>query len=87
VTPDWEELDRVELMVRQEDFILKPDDNAAVVIRDRQFLGRENHYSLQVPSGRELIARTSATTALPVGMRVNVSVLENALRVFPSRKN
>ena len=87
VNPDWEELDRVELMVRQEDFILKPDDNAPVVIRDRQFLGRENHYSLQVPSGRELIARTSATTALPVGMRVNVSVLENALRVFPSRKN
>ncbi len=48
VTPDWDKLDRVELMVRQEDFILKPDDNAAVVIRDRQFLGRENHYSLQV---------------------------------------
>lgn len=87
VNPDWDKLDRVELMVRQEDFILKPDDNAPVVIRDRQFLGRENHYSLQVPSGRELIARTSATTALPVGMRVNVSVLENALRVFPSRKN
>ena len=80
--PHW---DQVELMVRQEDFILKPDDNAAVVIRDRQFLGRENHYSLRVPSGRELIARTSATTALPVGIRVKVSVPTNAVRVFPRR--
>lgn len=87
VTPtedDPENLDQVELMVRQEDFIIKPDHQGTVVIRDRQFLGREHHYSLRVPSGRELIARTRVGTALPVGMQVKLSVADNAVRVFPA---
>lgn len=79
-----EHLEQVELMVRQEDFIIKPDHQGTAVIRDRQFLGREHHYSLRVPSGRELIARTRTRTALPVGMQVKVSVAEDAVRVFPS---
>ncbi len=33
-----------ELMIRQEDLHLEPDDSAPVVIRDRQFLGREHRY-------------------------------------------
>jgi iron(III) transport system ATP-binding protein len=76
--------DHVELMVRQEDFIIKPDHQGTAVIRDRQFLGREHHYSLQVPSGRELIARTRTRTALPVGIHVKVSIAEDAVRVFPA---
>lgn len=32
--------EKADLMVRQEDFILKPDETASVVIRDRQFLGQ-----------------------------------------------
>ena len=78
-------LDWVELMVRQEDFILKPDEDAPVIIRDRQFLGREHHYSLQVPSGQELVARTRAGAALSVGMRVRVSVANDAVQVFPAK--
>ncbi|MGB3401955.1 MAG: ABC transporter ATP-binding protein [Microcoleaceae cyanobacterium] len=80
--PDY--LEQVELMVRQEDFIIKPDHQGTAVIRDRQFLGREHHYSLRVPSGREIIARTRTHKALPVGMQVKVSVAEDALRVFPA---
>lgn len=76
-------LEQVELMVRQEDFILQPDEDAPVIIRDRQFLGRELHYCLQVPSGRELVARTKAGAALSIGMRVQVSVANDALQVFP----
>ncbi|WP_413160728.1 ABC transporter ATP-binding protein [Capilliphycus salinus ALCB114379] len=77
-------LEQVELMVRQEDFILQPDEDAPVIIRDRQFLGRELHYSLQVPSGREWVARTRAGEALSIGMRVHVSVANNAVQVFPA---
>ncbi|MGB3192731.1 MAG: ABC transporter ATP-binding protein [Limnoraphis sp.] len=77
--------DQVELMVRQEDFILKPDKDAPVIIRDRQFLGRELHYSLQVPSGRELVARTRAGAALSIGTRVHVSVANDAVQVFPAK--
>ncbi|MEB3883787.1 ABC transporter ATP-binding protein [Lyngbya sp. CCY1209] len=88
IAPDIDEIrpesGRADLMVRQEDFILKPDETAPVVIRDRQFLGRELHYCLRVPSGRELIARTRAGgRSLPVGMRVRVTVPEEAVRVFP----
>jgi iron(III) transport system ATP-binding protein len=78
-------LEEVELMVRQEDFILKPDEDAPVIIRDRQFLGRELHYSLQVPSGQELVARTRSGAALSIGMRVNVSVANDAVQVFPAK--
>lgn len=73
-----------ELMVRQEDLILQPDEAATVVIRDRQFLGREHHYCLKTPSGRQLLARSATGTPLPVGIRVQVSVPENAVRVFPT---
>ncbi|PSO71316.1 MAG: ABC transporter ATP-binding protein [Cyanobacteria bacterium QS_1_48_34] len=76
--------DEAELMIRQEDLLLIPDDNASVVIRDRQFLGREHRYCLHTPSGRELIARTLNQTALPVGTRVQVAVNPEGLRVFPT---
>lgn len=77
--------EKADLMVRQEDFILKPDETASVVIRDRQFLGRELHYCLQVPSGGELIARTPfGGRSLPVGMRVRVMFPQDSVRVFPA---
>ena len=75
--------EQAELMVRQEDFILKPDNQGMAVIRDRQFLGREHHYSLQIPSGQELLARTPVGAALPVGMQVKISIPQDAVRVFP----
>ena len=76
--------DAGEVMIRQSDLILKPDANAAVVIRDRQFLGREYRYCLQTPSGRELHALSTTGTALAVGTPVQLSVAEEALRVFPA---
>jgi iron(III) transport system ATP-binding protein len=73
-----------ELMIRQEDLILQPDHEATVWIRDRQFLGREYCYRLVTASGQELRARTSLRTALSVGTRVQLSVANQALRVFPT---
>lgn len=72
-----------ELMIRQEDLHLQPDSEGPVVICDRQFLGREYRYYLQTVSGRELIARTLTSTAFPIGQRVQVAVVESALRLFP----
>jgi len=79
-----DEFDRLELMIRQEDLILKADDEGSIVIRDRQFLGREFRYCLQTKSGKELIARTTPQVALPIGIQVKVSVAEDNLRVFPA---
>lgn len=73
-----------DLMIREEDLILKPDDNGPVVIRTRRFLGREYRYCLQTSSGKELHARTNTETVLPVGMRVQLAVAEQSIRVFPT---
>lgn len=71
-----------ELYVREEDLTIEPNEDAPVVIRDRQFLGREQRYCLITPSGREIHARTPLDSLLPVGTRVNLKVAEDALRVY-----
>lgn len=71
-----------EIMIRQEDFILKPAIDSSVVIRSRRFLGREYLYCLKTASGRELHARTMTDLALPVGASVQVSIAGDAVKVF-----
>lgn len=73
-----------ELMLREESVILKPDDNAPVVIQDRHFLGREYRYCLQTPSGKRLHARTTLSTQLPIGTRVRLSVATSSVQIFPA---
>jgi iron(III) transport system ATP-binding protein len=83
---DLDSLNQTELMIRQEDLMIYPDDAADIIIRAHQFLGRDRRYCLRTPSGRELIARTLAETSLPVGTRVRISVAKQAIRVFPTSK-
>lgn len=78
-----ENAEKAELMLREESISLSPDDTSQVVIQDRQFLGREYQYQLRTPSGRRLQARTTTETMLPIGARVQLSIANNALRVFP----
>lgn len=73
-----------ELMIPQEDLLLEPKPDALVVIRDRQFLGRERRYCLSTPSGQEIHARTHAGEVLAIGTHVQVSVADHSLRLFPS---
>ncbi|NJM65671.1 MAG: ABC transporter ATP-binding protein [Acaryochloris sp. RU_4_1] len=71
------------VMIRQEDLLLHPDGDAAIVIRDRQFLGREYRYCLKTQSGQELHARSASLRPLPVGTTVNLSVIPENLKIFP----
>lgn len=77
----------VDLMLRQEDLLLRlaePSNQhkANAIIRDRQFLGREYRYTVQL-SEQALIARTSVEQCLPVGAAVDVTISEIAiLRAF-----
>lgn len=75
--------DSGEIMIRQEDFILKPSSDAPVVVRTRRFLGREYQYCLQTPSGKEIHARTMTDMALPVGTKVELSIARDTVKVFP----
>ncbi len=62
-----------QLMIRQEEVELTVDPNAAAVITDRIFLGREWVYRVQLPSGREILARTpSREPPLPIHTRVTI---------------
>jgi len=72
----------VEMMVRQEDLRLQPDEDGDIIIRDRQFLGREHRYCLQTSSGRELIARSTTFKPLPIGTKVKVAIAPRSLRLF-----
>ncbi len=73
-----------ELMLREENVILKPDEEASVAICDRQFLGREYRYCLQTPSGKRLHALTSLSTQLSVGTRVRLSIADRSIPIFPT---
>ena len=75
--------DTGELMIRQEDLILKPTPDASVNIRSRRFLGREYRYCLETPSGKELHARTMTDKVLPEGTSVEIAIADNAVQIFP----
>jgi iron(III) transport system ATP-binding protein len=78
---------QADLMVRQEDLLLSPATESGIVVRDRQFLGREHRYSLQTPSGQELVARTSALQTLEIGTPVAVSFNPQLVRLFPAKRS
>lgn len=78
--------DMAELMIREEDIMLHPNEKAPVVICDRQFLGREHRYCLITPSGKEIHARTTVNSLLPVGTRVSVGAVTEALRIYPTQR-
>jgi iron(III) transport system ATP-binding protein len=73
-----------ELMLREEEISLHPDQGGPVVIRDRQFLGREYRYCLETPLGKQLHARTPLNTDLPVGSRVQLQVTTLVPALFPA---
>ncbi|MCC5899187.1 MAG: ABC transporter ATP-binding protein [Phormidium sp. GEM2.Bin31] len=72
-----------DVMIREEDVIVQPDESGEVQVRDRQFLGREHRYCLQMPSGQCVHARSHEILGLPIGARVKVQIPQEAARVFP----
>ncbi len=81
---DQVEGDSGDLMIRQEDITLIPDESSEIIVRDREFLGREHRYRLQLPSGMELQARSDQKPLLAPQTRVQVKFNEALLHLFPS---
>lgn len=73
-----------ELMFRQEDVILSPDEKSPTVVQEREFLGREYRYCLQTPSGKRVHARTNASMQLPIGTKVKLNIAPQSARIFPA---
>lgn len=62
---------RGEVMLRQEELTLQPDEAGKWVVRDRQFLGREYRYTLTTATGERLYARTDTYHRLDIGQTVH----------------
>ncbi|MEM9815211.1 MAG: ABC transporter ATP-binding protein [Cyanobacteria bacterium P01_D01_bin.6] len=71
-----------ELMVRQEDLTLQPHPTGNLVVRDRQFLGREYRYTLTTATDDILYARTATRDRLEVGQTVQGKVATEQPRIF-----
>ena len=72
----------IEVMIRQEDLRLEPDENSSIVVGDRQFLGREYIYFLQTKTGRTLQARTTKYVDIPISTPVKLLVATSNLHFF-----
>jgi iron(III) transport system ATP-binding protein len=71
-----------EVMIRQEDIQIQPEEGSGMVVRDRQFLGREYAYCLALPSGQLLYVRSAQHPAVAEGSSVGVQVHPKAVRIF-----
>lgn len=77
--------DQGELMVPQEALTLQPDPAGPLVVRDRQFLGREYRYTLTTKTGQRLFARTPVQVAqLAPGTPVRGVISAHQVSVFPA---
>jgi iron(III) transport system ATP-binding protein len=74
--------DRASIMVRQEAIDLAIDRTSPIVIRDRQFLGREYRYWLVSSSGQAIYARLPISVDLAIGTAVRLSVPDDSVQVF-----
>ncbi|MEM9214965.1 MAG: ABC transporter ATP-binding protein [Cyanobacteria bacterium P01_F01_bin.150] len=75
--------DCADLMVRQEDIVVTSDPSSKFVVCDRQFLGRENRYSIKLPSGQIIVARRPASELFSVGESVKVAIASQSVQLFP----
>lgn len=71
-----------EIMIRQEDINLSAKETGTLTVVDRQFLGREYRYCIAMPSGHQLHARTSISTQLEVGTKVELSINSSIPQLF-----
>ncbi|MGB7085061.1 MAG: ABC transporter ATP-binding protein [Phormidesmis sp.] len=76
-----------DLMILQEDLRVNLDEAGKLLVKGRQFLGREYQYALLLPSSRLLRVRTPASQRLAIGDRVSVEVNCERVRVFPKEKS
>ena len=62
------------LMIRQEDVKIKVDDRSRIIIRDRQFLGREYCYELMLKSSQKILVTCPIGEKYEVGIGVTIMV-------------
>jgi iron(III) transport system ATP-binding protein len=71
-----------DLTLRPEDITLVEDPNAASFVRERQFLGKEYFYCVEIASGKRIYVRTGLDKAIAIGARVRLLLTTTAPQIF-----
>ena len=71
------------VMIRQEDIRLLPHPEGAGLVRDRQFLGRDYRYFVQLAAGLELQVLGPVSQAIAIGSHVQVQLRSGQAQLYP----
>ena len=71
-----------DLTLRPEDITLIDDLNAAIVVRQRQFLGKEYFYCVETASGKQIYVRTGLEKAIAIGSKVRLMLTITTPQIF-----
>lgn len=71
-----------DLVLRPEDITLIPDPNSPIVVRERQFLGREYYYGVETASGKKLYARMGLFPTIALDTKVSLALNIKSPQIF-----
>jgi ABC-type Fe3+/spermidine/putrescine transport system ATPase subunit len=74
----------VDVLLRPELVGLEPDGSGQAEIVERTFLGHDVLYRVRLADGTDLWSQRPSNEQVPLGARVNVSVHDGPVVVFPS---
>jgi iron(III) transport system ATP-binding protein len=71
-----------DLVLRPEDITLVADPRSPIVVRERQFLGREYYYGVETASGKMIYARMGLAEAIAIGAKVSLTLNVKNPQIF-----
>jgi len=74
--------DAVEVLIRPEQLVLRPDPSGRAEVVDRQFRGHDVFYRVRLDDGTTLVSQRPSTEVVPLGARVAVDPHDAAVPVF-----
>jgi iron(III) transport system ATP-binding protein len=72
----------VEVLIRPEQLVLRPDPGGRGEVVDRQFRGHDVFYRVRLEDGTTLVSQRPSTEVVPLGARVTVDPHDAAVAVF-----
>jgi iron(III) transport system ATP-binding protein len=72
----------VEVLIRPEQLVLRPDPTGRGEVVDRQFRGHDVFYRVRLEDGTTLVSQRPSTEIVPLGARVAVDPYDAAVAVF-----
>lgn len=81
----WPAGSSVDVLLRPDDIIYKPESPLRALIVGKTFLGASTLYRLQLPTGNQLVAIFTSHADYPTGQEVGIAIAADHLVVFPAQ--